>query len=367
MALLDPTCLYYTLSWLYLILLNCTKALIGSNWVYYTLPRLYLTLHDSTIYCTSALLSSTGTLLDSITPYHCSTWLYFTVRDSTKLYHALCLALLDSYSTPLHCLPVTQLGSPWSVLDSTTLYHAAAWLYLILLYSTTLYRGSTWPHLTLLHPTMALLSSTCILLNLPWLYLADSTWLYYTLPCLYLTLLDSTHTLPRHYLALLDSTRLYYSSTTLLGSTTLYFGCTTSTRLYYTLPLHPLGSTWLYLTTLHFTLLHSTPCICLDLLDSLLYSTKLYLSCLALLGSTWPHLSLLHSTMSSTWLYLILLNSIIALLRVANVKNQPPNFEQLIPCAWRAHRCLNNRTLKLLLQAYIARELHRNCFMWLRG
>ena len=46
--------------------------------------------------------------------------------------------------------------------------------------------------------------------------------------------------------------------------------------------------------------------------------------------------------------------------RVANVKNQPPDFEQLIPCAWRAHRCLNNRTLKLLLQAYLARELHRN-------
>ena len=33
--------------------------------------------------------------------------------------------------------------------------------------------------------------------------------------------------------------------------------------------------------------------------------------------------------------------------RVANVKNQPPNFKQLIPCAWRAHWCLNNRTLKL--------------------
>ena len=53
--------------------------------------------------------------------------------------------------------------------------------------------------------------------------------------------------------------------------------------------------------------------------------------------------------------------------RVANVKNQPPNFKQLIPCAWRAHWCLNNRTLKLHSQAYIASELHRNCFTWLRG
>ena len=53
--------------------------------------------------------------------------------------------------------------------------------------------------------------------------------------------------------------------------------------------------------------------------------------------------------------------------RVANVKNQPPNFKQLIPCAWRAHWCLNNRTLKLHFQAYIASELHRNCFTWLTG
>ena len=56
-----------------------------------------------------------------------------------------------------------------------------------------------------------------------------------------------------------------------------------------------------------------------------------------------------------------------AMCRVANVKNQPPNFKQLTPCAWRAHWCLNNRTLKLHSQAYIARELHRNCFTWLRG
>ena len=55
--------------------------------------------------------------------------------------------------------------------------------------------------------------------------------------------------------------------------------------------------------------------------------------------------------------------------RVANVKNQPPDFKQLIPCTWRAHWCLNNRTLKLHPEAYklTASELHLNCFTWLRG
>jgi len=58
--------------------------------------------------------------------------------------------------------------------------------------------------------------------------------------------------------------------------------------------------------------------------------------------------------------------AVIQLDRVANVKNQPLNFQQLTPCAWRAHWCLNNRTLKLHFQAYIASELHQNCFTWLR-
>jgi len=53
--------------------------------------------------------------------------------------------------------------------------------------------------------------------------------------------------------------------------------------------------------------------------------------------------------------------------RVANEKNQPPNSKQLTPCAWRAHWWLNNRTQKLYSQVYIASELRRNCFMWLRG
>ena len=57
----------------------------------------------------------------------------------------------------------------------------------------------------------------------------------------------------------------------------------------------------------------------------------------------------------------------ISLCRVANVKNQPPNFQQLIPCTWRAHWCLNNRTLKLHPEAYTASELYRNRFTWLWG
>ena len=40
-----------------------------------------------------------------------------------------------------------------TLLDSTTLYHASAWLYLILLYYTTLYHGSTWLYLTPLDST----------------------------------------------------------------------------------------------------------------------------------------------------------------------------------------------------------------------
>ena len=39
------------------------------------------------------------------------------------------------------------------------------------------------------------------------------------------------------------------------------------------------------------------------------------------------------------------------------MKNQPPDFEQLTPHARRAHRCLNDRTLKLLFK----RILHVNC------
>ena len=44
------------------------------------------------------------------------------------------------------------------------------------------------------------------------------------------------------------------------------------------------------------------------------------------------------------------------LIRVTNMKSQPPDFEQLIRHTRRANRCLNDCTLKLLVQAYIACE-----------
>ena len=59
-------------------------------------------------------------------------------------------ALLSSTrlsSTLLHPT-IAPPGSTSLYFDSTTLYHASAWLYVILLYSTTLYRGSTWLCLT---------------------------------------------------------------------------------------------------------------------------------------------------------------------------------------------------------------------------
>ena len=97
---------------------------------------------------------------------------------------------------------------------------------------------------------MALLRSTCINYTLSWLC-HDSTWLYftlldilyYTLPCLYFPLLDSTqlyYTLPWLYFALFESTTLYHSSTwlylTLLYTLLLlYWTLLDSTGPYYTL------------------------------------------------------------------------------------------------------------------------------------
>ena len=48
MALLDTTCLCYTLSWFYLDLLVSTTLYHGSSWLYYILPCLYVMLYDST-------------------------------------------------------------------------------------------------------------------------------------------------------------------------------------------------------------------------------------------------------------------------------------------------------------------------------
>ena len=126
MALLDPTCLYCTLPWLYLAILDSTTlshvmALLGSTTLYHgstTLyngsTRLYLTLLHSTM----AVLCSTSLYLTPLHPTMASSWLYLTLRHST-------MAILGStllYYTLLDCYTL-----PWlylAILDSTTPLHS---------------------------------------------------------------------------------------------------------------------------------------------------------------------------------------------------------------------------------------------------
>ena len=158
LALLDSTTHYHDSTWLFMTLLHSTMASLASTWLYCILPWLYLA------------------LLHSTTPYHGSTWLYLILQGTIP---SLYVTLFDS--------TMALLQSAWLYY---TFYHGSTCQCYI--DSTTLYKGSTWLHLTLLDSTMALL---------------DSTWLYYILPWLYLVLLDNA---------------------------TLYH-----------------GSTWFYLTTLH--------------------------------------------------------------------------------------------------------------------
>ena len=77
---------------------------------------------------------------------------------------------------------LAPLSHQTALLDSTTLFQGSTWLYYILpwLYLTLLhsiYHGSTWLYYILPHSTMALL---------------DSTWLYYILPHSTMALFDST-------------------------------------------------------------------------------------------------------------------------------------------------------------------------------
>ena len=140
-------------------------------------------------------------LFDSTTPYYVSTWIY--------------LVLLHSTMDLLH--------STMAIIDSTWLYYILQRLYLTLLHSTVALLGSTWLYYTLYHV---------------------STWLYMTLLHFTLALLDCNqlhYTLPCLYLSLHDSSTFYHGSTwlclSLLHSTTALLHCT---WLYYTLP-------WLYL------------------------------------------------------------------------------------------------------------------------
>ena len=180
---------------------------------------------------------------------------------SSALYHG-CRSL---YSTPLH--------STMAQLDTTslhwTLLYTIPQVYLDLLDSTTLYHGSTWLYFTLLHSHH----------GFTWFYLAlpDPTWLYYTLPWLYLTLLHKLHST----MALQDS--IVHSTMALPGSTWLYY-YHSSTLVYYTLPCLPLAlldyntlfhvshvSMWQYLTL---RLLHATMAVLGSTASTTLYHCR---------------------------------------------------------------------------------------------
>ena len=119
-------------------------ALLHSTFFYISLPWHYFTLHHPTM-----------ALLYSSLLY----WLYFTLLDSTLLYHG-----------------------------STLLYITLPWLY----HDSTLPKdGSTSLYFSLHYSTMALLDSTLLYITLPWLYLTlpDSTLLYViNLPLVHFTL-----------------------------------------------------------------------------------------------------------------------------------------------------------------------------------
>ena len=210
---------------------------------------------------------------------------------------------LNHSSTQLcFALPHSTMGSTW-LLYSTTLYHCFTFLYLTLTHftiaipestwvDTTLDNGLIWLHLTLLLSTMPRLDYYLTLLRStmakPWILLhftLDSTWLFCTLPRLYVTLLHFTM-LTRLLFSVLHSTM------SLLNST-----------------LHNYTLQWFYMTLLHsvclyITLLHST----LALLDSTSLCMSLLHSTLALLDSTLLHFTifLLNCTTlyhGSTWFY----------------------------------------------------------------
>ena len=138
-------------------------------------------------------------------------------------------------------------------------YYSLPLLYLALMDSTTLYHGSNCLYRTLVPPTMSLLGSI-LHTTVP---LLSSTGLYYSRLWLCFVLLDST--------ALYHYSTCFYMA--LLLSTMALLGCTT----------HYHCSTWLYKS-----LLHSTMCL---LGSTMLYrcSTLLYLT---LLPVSYTHLTL---------------------------------------------------------------------------
>ena len=216
------------------------------------------------------------TTLDSTTLYQDSMWIYLTLLLST-------MPRLDYYLTLLR----STIAEPWILLhftlDSTWLFCTLPRLYVTLLHFTML----TGLLFSVLHSTMSLLDSTLHYYTLQWFYM---TLLHSVCP--YMILLHST-------LALLDSTLLHFTIF-LLNCTTLYHG---STWLYHTpqclylttLPKYSLP--WFYLTLLYCTVNPTTALLKFSM--ALLYSTLLYY--------TLPLFYLLYHTLP--WLYLTLLPS----------------------------------------------------------
>ena len=134
-----PTWPYITLPWLYFTLLD-SKLLYHGSISLYTWFYTILLFDCTSLYCGSSSLHltlhySTMVLLHSIRLYITRPWLYFTLLDSTLLYRCF---------------------------DPTSLY---TWIYITLLYS------STSLHLTLHYSTIDVLHSTWLYITLPWLFL----------------------------------------------------------------------------------------------------------------------------------------------------------------------------------------------------
>ena len=173
-------------------------------------------------------------------------WLYFTLHDSTLIYHGS----ISLYLTLHH--------SAMALLHPAFLYITLPWLYFTLHYHTV----------ALLHSILLHLGSTSLYITLPWLYITllwlyiTLLWLYLTLDCSTMALLHSTcmtlHYPTLVYFTLLDSTLLYHHG--LLISTWL------TNILYH-------DSIWFYITLpwLYFTLLASS---ILALLHSTLHSIR---------------------------------------------------------------------------------------------
>ena len=124
-----PTSFYFTLPWLYFILLDSTVLYItlsGSTSLYFTLhyPIMAL-LYSSFLYPCMALYHST--LFYIIPP-----WVYFTLLDCTLLYHGS-----TSLYFTLRYRTLAQYSSLYFTLLNFTLLHPGSTsLYLILHYST---------------------------------------------------------------------------------------------------------------------------------------------------------------------------------------------------------------------------------------